>query len=52
MNFDNKHLEKTRKYKERHVNVYKNLFSVDFVSDPNHFLIETPFTFIDWRQIE
>lgn len=36
----------------RFTNVYKHLFKIDYVSDPKHFLIETPFTFIHWRRIE
>lgn len=36
----------------RHGSVYEHLFSMDYVSSPNHFLIETPFTFIHWRRIE
>lgn len=38
-----------RKDPNRFENVYKHLFSVDFVSDRNEFLLEQPFTFINWR---
>ena len=36
----------------RFTEVNKVLFSCDYTSDPDEFLIETPFTFMHWRQIE
>ena len=32
--------------------IYKTLFRVDYVTDPERIFIETPFTFMGWRQIE
>lgn len=36
----------------RQLNVFKELFSVDFVNDHQYYMIEKPFVFINWRQIE
>ena len=33
----------------RYLSIYKELFTVDFVSDPTRFQIEQPFTFMNWR---
>ena len=40
------------KDESKHLKIYQELFTIDFVADNDKFIIETPFTFVNWRQIE
>ena len=45
--------EKDEKEKIKYKNIInKKLFSVDFISDKNRLMIETPFSFYHWKLLE
>ena len=37
---------------ELHLNLYKKLFTIDYVSDKDKYIIDSPFTFVNWVMIE